>query len=87
MILDTRNYQDSIEALIDGIKSKITETGAVISDVINKGQIKFQRVIDRKFPNGLYLQIAFQAPTSAPQQIRSKFSLDGTVNRIFIESK
>ena len=87
MILDTRNYQDSVEALIDGIKSKITETGAVISDVINKGQIKFQRAVDREFPSGLYLQIAFQAPTSAPQQIRSKFSLDGTVNRIFIESK
>jgi small subunit ribosomal protein S6 len=87
MILDTRNYQDSIEHLIEAIKSKLEETGAIINGVINKGQMKFRRVTDRKFPTGLYLQVAFQAPTSAPEFIRSKFSLDATVNRVFIENK
>ena len=87
MILDTRNYQDSVETLIENIKSKMAETGAVIGKVVNKGQIKFQRAVDRKFPSGLYLQVAFQGPATTPAQIRSKFSLDGTINRIFIENK
>jgi small subunit ribosomal protein S6 len=87
MILDTRNYQDSMENLIENIKAKIMETGATIGQIINKGQLKFQRVTDRKFPTGIYLQIAFEAPPTAPEVIRSKFSLDSTVNRILIESK
>jgi small subunit ribosomal protein S6 len=76
-----------MENLIENIKAKMAETGASIGEVINKGQLKFQRVTDRKFPSGIYLQIAFEAPPTAPDGIRSKFSLDSTVNRIFIESK
>lgn len=87
LILDTRSYQDSVEALIENIKAKMTEVGAVISDVVNRGQIKFQRAVDRKFPAGLYLQIAFQAPSSTPELIRSKFRLDRAVNRIMIENR
>jgi ribosomal protein S6 len=87
MILDTRNYQDSIENLIENIKAKIAEADAIIGEIVNKGQLKFQRITDRKFSAGIYLQIAFEAPTAVPEVIRSKFSLDSTVNRIFIESK
>ncbi|MDR0418448.1 MAG: 30S ribosomal protein S6 [Puniceicoccales bacterium] len=87
MILDTRHHQDSVENLIANIKAKIAEAGATIGEIINKGQIKFQRATDRKFPAGIYLQIAFEGPTTAPEMVRSKFSLDSTVNRIFIESK
>jgi small subunit ribosomal protein S6 len=87
MILDTRNFQDSMENLIENIKAKMAETGANIGEIVNKGQLRFQRVTDRKFPSGIYLQVAFEAPPTAPDMIRSKFSLDSTVNRIFIESK
>jgi ribosomal protein S6 len=76
-----------MENLIENIKAKIAEAGAVIGEIVNKGQFKIQRITDRKFPAGIYLQIAFEAPTAVPEVIRSKFSLDSTVNRIFIESK
>jgi ribosomal protein S6 len=85
MILDTRNYQDSIETLIENIKTKFIEAGAIIQDILNKGQLKFRRVTDHKFPAGIYLQVIFQAPTATPESIRSKFSLDSTINRMFIE--
>ncbi|MDE6576311.1 MAG: 30S ribosomal protein S6 [Opitutales bacterium] len=85
MILDTRNYQDSVDALVEAVKAKMVEAGADIREVVNKGQLKFQRVTDRKFPAGLYLQVSFDAPTTAPEKIRSKFSLDATINRILIE--
>jgi ribosomal protein S6 len=76
-----------MENLIENIKAKIEEAGAIIDKITNKGQLKFQRITDRKFPAGIYLQIAFEAPTTVPKAIRSKFSLDSTINRIFIESK
>jgi ribosomal protein S6 len=76
-----------MEALIENIKAKLVETGAIITAIINKGQLKFRRVTDRKFPAGIYLQIAFEAAAAAPGLIRSKFSLDSTVNRVFIERK
>jgi small subunit ribosomal protein S6 len=87
MILDTRNYQDSIEVLVENIKAKFLEAGALLGDVVNKGQIKFRRIRDSRFPSGMYLQIAFQAPGTAPELIRSKFRLDQTVNRLFIENQ
>ncbi|MDR1303456.1 MAG: 30S ribosomal protein S6 [Puniceicoccales bacterium] len=87
MILDTRNFQDSMEALIENIKAKLVEAGAIITAITNRGQLKFRRVTDRKFPAGIYLQVAFEAPAGAPGVIRSKFRLDSTVNRVFIESK
>jgi hypothetical protein len=38
MILDTRNDQDSVEALIENIKAKFVEAGATIGDMINRGK-------------------------------------------------
>jgi ribosomal protein S6 len=87
MILDTRNFQDSMEALMENIRAKFVEAGAAIIAMTNKGQLKFRRVTDRKFPAGIYLQIAFEASAGVPGIIRSKFSLDSTVNRVFIECK
>jgi ribosomal protein S6 len=76
-----------MEALIENIQAIFVETGAVIQGITHKGQLKFRRITDRKFPAGIYLQITFEAPTAAPGLIRSKFSLDSTVNRVLIESK
>lgn len=87
MILDTRGYQESVETLTENIKNKFTEAGADISDVKNLGQFRFERAVDRKFPEGLYLQIAFTAMTNVPEILKSKFQLDHTVNRLLIESK
>ena len=87
MILDTRNYQDSIETLTENIKTKFIEVGANIEHINNLGQITFERAVDRKFPAGLYLQIGFSATSNVPDAIKSKFQLDHTINRILIEAK
>jgi hypothetical protein len=76
-----------MEVLIENIRAKFLEAGASLGDIINKGQMKFRRVRDRRFPAGIFLQLAFQAPGTALELIRSKFRLDRTVNRLFIENK
>jgi uncharacterized membrane protein len=76
-----------MEVLVENIKAKFLEAGALLGDVVNRGQMKFRRVTDRQYPSGIYLQLAFQAPGTALELIRSKFRLDRAVNRLFIESK
>lgn len=87
MILDTRDYQDSLETLTENIKTKFLEVGADIEQINNLGQITFERAVDRNFPAGLYLQIWFSAAANVPDAIKSKFQLDHTINRILIEAK
>ncbi|MGE9295494.1 MAG: 30S ribosomal protein S6, partial [Puniceicoccales bacterium] len=85
-ILDTRNYTEAIETLIDSIKEQIASTGANVTDVDNLGTKEFIRVTDRKFPAGIYVQYTLEAESSVPAQIHERFRLDRTVNRIVVQS-
>ena len=87
MILDTRNYQESVQTLTDNIQTKFVESGAEVSEVKNLGQFRFEHAVDRKFPEGLYLQIAFSSDPHVAEVLKTKFQLDHTVNRILIENK
>lgn len=86
-ILDTRGYTDPVETLIEKIKSVIESAGCKVSKVENLGQKSFVRVVDKKFPSGIYVEISYEAPASANAQIREKFRLDKTVDRIMILSE
>jgi len=86
-ILDTRGYSESVESLIEKLKSVVESANAKITAVENLGQKTFVRTTDRKFPAGIYVQIEFEGPPTANSAIKEKLRLDKTVNRILIESK
>ena len=83
-ILDTRNYKEPLETLIDRIKSIISATGSEISEVKNEGQKEFTRATDRRFTSGIYLSVDFEGPSEAPATIKEKLRLDRNINRVFI---
>lgn len=85
-ILDTRNYSESIETLIDSIKENINGLGANVTNVKNNGTKEFIRVTDRRMPSGVYLEIDIEAASDLPAQIQERFRLDKTVNRILVQS-
>ncbi|MDR1458523.1 MAG: 30S ribosomal protein S6 [Puniceicoccales bacterium] len=85
MILDTRNYQDSVESLVDKLKDAFVALGGQIGEVERIGQRTFERVTDRKFQSGIYVRISFEAESSVPKAIKDRFALDKTINRIMIE--
>lgn len=86
-ILDTRNYTEPVETLIDKIKSGIESGGASVTDVENLGQKEFIRVTDRKYPSGIYVRFDFSGPGSAAEALKEKFRLDKTVDRILVQSR
>lgn len=85
MVLDTRNYQDSLESLIDKLKDAFVALGCQLSDTIHIGQKIFERITDKKFQAGVYVRILFEAGSSIPKMINDRFALDKTINRIMIE--
>ncbi|MFI3290510.1 MAG: 30S ribosomal protein S6 [Opitutales bacterium] len=85
-ILDTRSYEESVETLIEKLKSVITLVGGSVSEVENLGTKEFARVTDRKFPAGIYVRIAYEGPATTVAAINEKLRLDKTVNRVMIQS-
>ncbi|WP_309386373.1 30S ribosomal protein S6 [Cerasicoccus frondis] len=85
-ILDTRNYTESVETLIESIKENITALGANVTSVKNNGSQDFIRVTDRRMPSGVYLVIELEAGPEAPAALQERFRLDKTVNRILVQS-
>jgi len=85
-ILDTRNYTDPVETLIERLKEVIKGIDGEVKDVKELGQKEFVRVTNRHFPAGIYVQIRFDGPASAPKALQDKLRLDRTVNRVMVQS-
>tara|TARA_B100001248_G_scaffold262736_1_gene261988 strand:- start:50555 stop:50857 length:303 start_codon:yes stop_codon:yes gene_type:complete len=85
-ILDTRNYQEPVETLVEKLKSTISAVDGTVTNVEDLGSQSFARVTDRNFPVGIYVSIDFDGATTSPQALKEKLRLDKTVNRIFVES-
>jgi small subunit ribosomal protein S6 len=85
-ILDNRGKEDSIDQILEGVKSEITALQGEVTAVENLGKKDFVRVTDRKFTSGAYVQVAFSAPAEAPAQLRERLRLNNSVYRTFVQS-
>ena len=85
-ILDNRGREETIDQIVDGVKKVIAEVKGEVTGVENIGKKDFVRVTDKKFTGAHYVQINFSAPADAPQHLREKLRLNGSVYRTFIQS-
>lgn len=85
-ILDNRGKEDSIDQIIDSVKQEIAAVQGEVASVENLGKKDFVRVTDRKFPNGIYVQVSFSAPADGPAQLRERLRLNQNVYRTFVET-
>jgi small subunit ribosomal protein S6 len=86
-ILDTRDLQESVDALMQKVKDSITTLQGKVVASENLGMREFSRATDRKFPSGHYLQVDFDGVPALPAAIKERFRLDKSVDRIFIETR
>ena len=86
VILDLRGYSEPAETAIAKLTDTVKAVSGTVGEVKNLGQKDFVRITDRKNPNGVYVQIDFSAPATAPVAFRDKLRLDKTVKRILIQS-
>ncbi len=85
LILDLRGSAEAPEAAIERIKDVLKSAECKVTEVENLGHKEFSRVVDRKFPSGLYVQFHFEGPVTAPTTFREKLRLDRTVNRLLVQ--
>ena len=67
------------------VAATLKDAGFAVERVENLGQKEFSRVVDRKFPSGLYVQFHFEGPVTAPTAFREKLRLDRTINRMLVQ--
>lgn len=85
-ILDTRGYEEPVENLINKLKDIISNIGGNVTDSVNLGQKNFTRVVDKAFPNGIYIQLTVDGPTNLPKALVERLKLDRTVNRFMMQA-
>jgi small subunit ribosomal protein S6 len=85
-ILDNRGKEDSVDAIIEGVKQELAAVQGEVTAVENLGKRDFVRVTDRKFTAGAYVQVAFSAPPQAPSQLAERLRLNSSVYRTFVQS-
>ncbi|MEO6995798.1 MAG: 30S ribosomal protein S6 [Lacunisphaera sp.] len=86
LILDNRGKEDSVEQIIDGVKKEISSVQGDVTAVENLGRRDFARKTDDKFPGGVYIQVNFSAPATAPAQLHESLRLNKTVYRALVEN-
>jgi len=85
-IIDNRGKEDSVETLIEGVKKEIAAVHGEVTAVENIGRRDFVRVTDDKFPAGVYVQVNFSAPASAPAQLHERLRLNDTIYRALVQN-
>lgn len=86
-ILDLRGVTDAPEAVVDRLKDTFKALGAKVGEVTNLGQRDFTRVVDRKFPAGIYVRFEVQGAATLPVAFQDKVRLDRTVHRVLFQSR
>ena len=84
--LDTRKWQESIEALLDQIKSVIKEMGAEILEVKDLGIKPFARCPRRDFIEGQYVSIKCRGENDFNRILQERIGLNPNVNRVMVEA-
>lgn len=85
-ILDTNGVEESVDQIIENVKQEIATVEGEVGDIENLGQRDFARVTNPKRPSGVYVQVHFSGPASAPADLKDRLRLNQTVYRTYIES-
>ncbi len=86
-ILDNRGKEDSIDAILDGVKNEIAAVEGEISTIENLGKRDFVRVTDKKITGATYVQVDFASPSSGPAALKDRLRLNNSVYRTFVQSR
>lgn len=85
-ILDNRGKEETVEQIVEVVKTEISAVEGTVSEVENVGRRDFARVTDNKFPAASYVQIKFSGPASAPAALKERLRLKHAVYRTLVEN-
>jgi small subunit ribosomal protein S6 len=85
-ILDNRGKEETIDQIVEGVKSEIVAVQGEVTAVENLGKKDFSRVTDSKFPDAVYVQIDFSAPPDSTRHLHERLRLNSSVYRALVQA-
>ncbi|MDR1665832.1 MAG: 30S ribosomal protein S6 [Puniceicoccales bacterium] len=87
-VLDMRRTQDSVEQVVEALRTTIGEVNGTVTEVQNLGIKNFVRPPARDFIQGCYVCLPFETEDPlAPQALGEKVRLNPNVNRVMVEKQ
>ncbi len=83
-ILNNAAKEEGIKDTIDKISAEITAAGGKVETVQKMEKRSFQRVADKRFTSGFYVNVIFESNPSALGQLRTRLALNDEVFRVLI---
>ncbi|MBL4576165.1 MAG: 30S ribosomal protein S6 [Opitutaceae bacterium] len=84
-IIDTRNREETVEELTEGMKKEITALGGEVSETDDLGLQTFARATEKDFTEGNYTQIFFTGPADLPRKLQDNLRLNTVCNRVVVQ--
>ena len=85
-ILDNSGKEDTIDQIIEGVKTAIAAIQGEVSAIENLCKKDFVRVTDAKLTAATYVHVSFAAPAEGPGALKERLRLNSNVYRTFVES-
>jgi small subunit ribosomal protein S6 len=85
-ILDNRGKEETVEQIVEVVKTEIAAVSGTVASVENVGRKDFARITDTKYPAASYVQIKFSGPATAPSALKERLRLKHSVYRTLVES-
>ena len=81
-ILETAAKEEGVKDIIDKISGEITSLGGKVETVQKMDKRSFTRVANKKHSAGFYVNVIFESPASAIDQLKHRFAMNGDVFQV-----
>ena len=85
LILDTRESEESADAMISKLSEIIVHLDGEVKKVENLGSREIARPKARNLSSAVYVKIDFESDREVPSKIKEQLRLEKTIDRIMIE--
>ena len=85
-IVDTAGKEETIKDTIDKISSEITSLGGKVETVQKMDKRAFARVANKRHSAGFYVNVIFELPPTAIDQLKHRFAMNDDVFRVMFSS-
>ena len=81
-ILNISGKEEGIKETLDKVSADITAAGGKVETVQKMDKRSFMRVANKKYNAGFYVNVIFEIPPSAIDQLKKRFAMNGDVFRV-----
>jgi len=85
-IIDTAGKEETIKDTIDKVSAEIGALGGKVETVQKMDKRSFSRVANKRHSAGFYVNVIFELPPAALEQLKRRFAMNDEVFRVMFSS-